>query len=211
LWLECYYMSFTPFLRPVIVVFLVSAGITACVKDNPCDDTICVNGGSCVDGLCYCPEGYAGTDCSEADLNLTLTVTAVRVENYPITNAGVPWDDPIVGTSTPGDMQWRFVRPNNELIAGGWYENAIGSPMNYSNTNLPFSIGPDDLFLSNSIQLYDVDDLDASDLLSEDDYVGGYNFTPSTYLDEPGNFFPDSLVIQIDNGIRFTLFVSYDW
>lgn len=176
-----------------------------------CNGYTCQNGGSCIDGTCFCPEGYTGVDCSEADLNLSLIVTAIRVENYPITNAGVPWDDPFIGTSTPGDMQWRFIRPNDEVIEGGWYEDAIGSAMNYSSTNLPFTISQADLPETNSIVLYDVDDLDASDIGSDDDYVGGYDFTPSTFIDNPGDFFPDSLVIQVDNGIRFTLFVAYDW
>ncbi|MGI9192556.1 MAG: calcium-binding EGF-like domain-containing protein [Chitinophagaceae bacterium] len=30
---------------------------------RPCDKVICLNGGSCVDGYCYCPVGYEGLKC----------------------------------------------------------------------------------------------------------------------------------------------------
>ncbi|MCB9233141.1 MAG: calcium-binding EGF-like domain-containing protein [Bacteroidia bacterium] len=35
--------------------------ITGC---DPCANTECLNGGSCVDGTCVCATGYEGSDCS---------------------------------------------------------------------------------------------------------------------------------------------------
>jgi hypothetical protein len=35
---------------------------TACTKDK-CDDVVCQNNGTCVDGSCKCPFGYSGTNC----------------------------------------------------------------------------------------------------------------------------------------------------
>jgi hypothetical protein len=35
---------------------------TACKKDK-CDSTTCLNGGSCLDGVCTCPTPYSGTRC----------------------------------------------------------------------------------------------------------------------------------------------------
>jgi hypothetical protein len=32
-------------------------------KIRPCDNVICLNGGSCSDGYCQCPEGYEGVKC----------------------------------------------------------------------------------------------------------------------------------------------------
>lgn len=31
---------------------------------RPCDNVICLNGGTCKDGLCYCPQGFEGDKCS---------------------------------------------------------------------------------------------------------------------------------------------------
>jgi len=30
---------------------------------NPCESVTCQNGGTCIDGSCYCPSGYTGTNC----------------------------------------------------------------------------------------------------------------------------------------------------
>lgn len=31
---------------------------------HPCDNVICLNGGTCTDGLCYCPQGFEGAQCA---------------------------------------------------------------------------------------------------------------------------------------------------
>lgn len=31
---------------------------------RPCDNVICLNGGTCTDGLCYCPQGFEGPQCA---------------------------------------------------------------------------------------------------------------------------------------------------
>jgi hypothetical protein len=36
---------------------------TACEQD-PCNTLVCLNGGSCSSGLCQCPTGYEGSNCS---------------------------------------------------------------------------------------------------------------------------------------------------
>ncbi|MCB0794696.1 MAG: hypothetical protein KDB88_08165, partial [Flavobacteriales bacterium] len=37
--------------------------LTGCKKDDPCDDVVCQNGGSCNDGSCSCATGYEGSTC----------------------------------------------------------------------------------------------------------------------------------------------------
>jgi hypothetical protein len=36
-------------------------------KRDPCKDTVCLNGGYCVDGTCSCPDGFTGPNC-ETDI-----------------------------------------------------------------------------------------------------------------------------------------------
>jgi len=31
---------------------------------RPCDNVICLNGGACTDGFCYCPQGFEGVQCA---------------------------------------------------------------------------------------------------------------------------------------------------
>lgn len=39
----------------------------ACKEKDQCKDTVCENGGICVDGSCYCPEGFSGPNCEVED------------------------------------------------------------------------------------------------------------------------------------------------
>lgn len=53
----------------LFTLVLVSACNKGDIKYNdttlirPCDNVICLNGGNCVDGSCYCPLGYEGLKC----------------------------------------------------------------------------------------------------------------------------------------------------
>lgn len=58
----------------VLIVFSI-AFFTSCEKKaikyndttlvRPCENVICLNGGSCDDGLCQCPVGYEGVKCEK--------------------------------------------------------------------------------------------------------------------------------------------------
>jgi uncharacterized protein (TIGR02145 family) len=41
---------------------LATLFIVSCT--NPCEDTVCLNDGVCIDGTCVCPDGFYGDDCS---------------------------------------------------------------------------------------------------------------------------------------------------
>jgi len=38
--------------------------LSSCKKDDPCDNVVCQNGGTCNDGSCACATGYEGTTCA---------------------------------------------------------------------------------------------------------------------------------------------------
>lgn len=48
----------------LILVLSLSAVLTSCKKDDPCDNVVCSNGGTCNDGTCACATGYEGTTCA---------------------------------------------------------------------------------------------------------------------------------------------------
>lgn len=42
---------------------------TTTTVDTKCSNVVCQNGGSCIDGVCYCPAGYEGDKCEIASVN----------------------------------------------------------------------------------------------------------------------------------------------
>jgi hypothetical protein len=203
-----------------LLLVLFSIAWSGCSKDKEdtstnqsgvCDGITCLNGGECVNGNCDCPEGYTGSDCGQLDLDVSITVHSITISGYPTTDNGYAWDDPLIGSSTPPDVQWRFVRPDDTVISGGLFNDATAPSLYYSNTSLPFTIPMPDIDETNTIVIYDVDDLDASDTGSSDDFMGGWDFTPETFIDDALNPFPSTIVLGSGNDIIFTLDVSYDW
>lgn len=51
----------------ITTVFVFAALLNGCQQD-PCEDTICLNGGVCVDGDCECINGYTGVNCGTPPL-----------------------------------------------------------------------------------------------------------------------------------------------
>lgn len=61
-------------IKPILFLLMLSSTllmIQSC-NDN-CDDIECLNGGSCIDGSCDCPDGYSGTNCKTVDLCFGVT------------------------------------------------------------------------------------------------------------------------------------------
>lgn len=53
-------------LSRVLLSLCILLIINSCKKD-PCEDTICQNGGLCIEGICDCPPGYSGLRCQDFD------------------------------------------------------------------------------------------------------------------------------------------------
>lgn len=56
---------------------------------DPCKDTTCLNGGTCIDGSCDCPTGYQGDSCKYetrsffyGTYNVHATCSATGINNY---------------------------------------------------------------------------------------------------------------------------------
>lgn len=58
-------------LMVALALFTGVATFTSC-EDDPCDDTICNNGGLCVEGDCNCADGFGGATCDDLDRDVVL-------------------------------------------------------------------------------------------------------------------------------------------
>jgi hypothetical protein len=45
-----------------VLIFVTLTLVIGCYKD-PCEDIFCKNGGTCIEGICKCPNGYEGENC----------------------------------------------------------------------------------------------------------------------------------------------------
>jgi len=57
-------------------VFLFTLLLLASCSSDPCEEVTCLNGGTCDDGSCDCPDGWTGTDCSVYDFDYVGDYTA---------------------------------------------------------------------------------------------------------------------------------------
>ena len=64
--------------------------MTSC--QDPCNDVECLNGGTCVEGDCQCPEGYTGNNCGTVDLAKVQFLLDGGKSPKTLFDSGVPLD-----------------------------------------------------------------------------------------------------------------------
>lgn len=119
------------------------------------------------------------TSCKKESEQLELSsvkITKIIINEYPVTNGGVPWDDPFIGTATGPDVTWKISGP--QLIESSTYfEDTNGGELEFSSDFPAYISVPESVY---SIQLFDIDDLDSSDLGSSDDLMVEIPWKPSS-------------------------------
>lgn len=190
--------SFNPGKHLFMLAFLL---ITfSCKKENadPCANTVCLNGGHCVNGDCVCPEGYGGADCSQQITPRKIKITKIEVTKFPATNDnGGGWDL----TNGP-DIYLQLLKGDAQVWkSSDTYDYQNASPSTIHTIEISPSVDltePNDEY---TIILYDYDDFDA------DDFMGGIIFTPYTN----SNGFPSVVTLDANGGVAFKLYLSYVW
>ena len=67
-------------MRVLVYIALLCSSIIF-VSCDACRKVECENGGTCVEGICDCPEGYSGTTCNVEDLCVTQNVVCENGHN----------------------------------------------------------------------------------------------------------------------------------
>lgn len=141
--------------------------------------------------------------CTKEEAN---TISAVRINkitviDYPITNGAVPWDDPIIGSSTGADVSWSISGPQS-FTSAIYFPDASGASLEFTGNGFPISLNsPQGTY---TIQLIDIDDLDGSDFASSDDVMGSFSFVPYS----PGSK-GSEIIEYTENDITVQLDVTY--
>ena len=93
-------------------------GLAAC-KEDPCESVSCLNGSTCIEGICECREGYTGASCETFSLEKFLGSYEVQYQGCFATspNHRVAIGQPSVGSA---DIQ---------IIDLGDYDCPVGGPV----------------------------------------------------------------------------------
>lgn len=177
----------------ILLLSLITLSITSCGKDDPCENIICTNGGSCVNGECNCPEGYEGPDCSNQSTPKAIEITSIQLQRFPSTDTnGAGWD-----LLSGADIYVSVWYNNDEIYKHPtFFENAGNGFHDFKpNVNLQLE-NPLNNYV---IRLYDYDEFD------QDDFMGGIEFQPYTTT----NNFPRTLVLDAGGAVKFELSVDY--
>ena len=145
-----------------LCLFIVTSTFQSCQKSDPCDNITCYNGGFCANGLCNCPTGYSGSDCSIVLTPSAMVINSITMTSYPMTQtSGAGWDltdgpDPFItinsGTSA-----------NQNDFSSGVASNVTGSSIYYSN-GFPVTIS--NLNINWTIGVWDYDATSANDFMT---------------------------------------------
>jgi hypothetical protein len=185
----------------LVMGWSVVATLTSCKKDepkDPCSGITCLNGGTCANGACNCPPGYAGSDCSQLVTPKKVTITKIQITKFPATEVGGAGWDPTsgpelypkisLGSTTIYSSTLRYTDANPNLVP---YEFA---PNPYVELNDPSS--------QYLIEAYDYDTVDP------DDWMGGIYFYP--YSSSTG--FPSIVLVEAAGAtVAFKLELVYTW
>lgn len=151
--------------------------------------------GDCIDGTCFCNEGWTGVDCRIQKTPTAIKIYRIDILSFPQYNSnGSPWD---VGSNP--DVYVLFRKDNIVLYnQPNFFSNAI-------HTNL-YSVYPQDsititdLSANYSVSLIDYDET------TTDNFMGGIGF--NIYNDR--NEFPSTFVHTFED-LSFRIYVSYEW
>ena len=105
----------------------------------------------------------------------TVKINSITITEYPLTNGAVAWDDPFIGSATGPDIQWRISGPEN-MASTTYFENCDGSTLTYTAGGLPVYLNQP--LQEYTLEIWDLDDLDGSDLGSVDDLMSSVTFLP---------------------------------
>jgi len=187
----------------LILIASLSIMFSACKKKStttepvdPCANTVCLNGGTCVDGSCSCPTGYSGADCGTQKTPTKITITGIKVTKFPALSGTSTWD-PLINTNP--DIFVKVTQGANVLITSSTISN-VTTQVNV----LPGINATDltDITTQLNIELWDED----TPPVDANDTMGNINFS----IYNSTNHFPATMIV--DNGtITFEVSLQYTY
>ena len=165
--------------------------MTSCNTD-PCENSLCLNGGLCVDGSCDCPDQFEGRSCADQRTPDKVNIRTIQVTRFPGFNHDAEWD-----TGNGPDLYFRLYEGDDPLAQPLIAMEDADATLDY-HFFIDF-ISMRKVMEEHTIQLRDYDPDDA------DDFMGEVKFVPYHMT----NGFPSVIVIDDGGPVAFTLEVEY--
>ena len=84
-------------------------------SDDQCQTISCENGGVFINCECDCPDGYTGTNCQTQVTPLSITITKVTLNLFPLTDSnGNAWDAGGDPEARP-DVYFKFIKGSSTI------------------------------------------------------------------------------------------------
>jgi hypothetical protein len=182
-------------MKPIIYFTIILLSMLGCMSCNqdPCEGSMCANGGVCVDGTCDCPEQFTGPGCKEQATPDIVRVREIAVIRFPSLNNNMSWD----ATDGPdlyfkiSDEEYPLAQPIIPI------ENA-----NQTNTNY-FFIESFDMRSPTRPYIIELFDYDGAGIPSQK--LGEISFVPY----HSTNGFPEKITIDNGGPVAFTMTLEY--
>ncbi len=165
---------------------------------DPCAAITCLNGGTCNDGSCQCPQGFIGESCSAQKTPSAILIKSITVTKFPSRRAdGTFWDvlsgapdiypNLKIGSSI---LYSPYNAAKTDVVAGQAYKFTPQAPIRLT-----------DMGSTYTISVYDADTI-------TDEWMGGIDYKVYTAY----NKFPTSIEVSCPTcSTGFTLEVSYEF
>lgn len=183
----------------VTILFLTLSGCSS-DSDSSCTPIACLNGGVSNSNCgCDCPQGYTGNNCSLEITPTKITITKIRVKQFPNSASGV--DD--LGTN-PDLFLSLDKSSTNVYVSDSYYPDANGNGSAAYDFIMPSGIFSTSISTIFALSFWDYDDN------SDNDLMNTIFFSP--YTSTVNLKFPSSFNIQDSNGqYKAEVFVTYEW
>lgn len=175
-------------MKNIILYLTLALLFIACGEDDPCEGIVCGDNGICVNGGCDCDEGYTGLACNDIITPTRMTITQLRLTNFPeLKSSGEFWD--ITGGNAP-DIFFTIGRDGNTPFTSSTISDASG-----------LITWGDPVDLVAPTEQYSITFLDSDVIV--DDLISGGTFVPfQDRLDE--TLFVDNGIISFEMDIEYT-------
>ncbi len=178
------------------LLIAITCLLVGCKKKDDCADFICLNGGTCFEGECVCPEGYGGSDCSQS-LFPSMSITKVVVTRFPpVRLSGEQWDSGNSFSSAP-DLYIALKHKGSIVYA---FPTDVTATEN--NTHYVFDIPTGAAVMYYPVETYKMALYDRDNYT--DDLLGELSFSVVGHLSE-NTTFPFTLVLDDGGRVAFDL------